>query len=85
MGLLGAIIAIVWMILAILLDPKGERPHDIALAFDRLFNATTWGSGKETLSSRAGRLEQQGEKWACVLCKFLNLLQKNHCQNSIGT
>ena len=85
-GLLGATIASFWVLLAILFDPSGERPMNIILAMDRLFNSSIGGCGKETLSSRAGRLvEEKDCKWACALCKFLDWLQKDHCKTSIGT
>lgn len=84
-GLAGVCLAIVWMLMCILFAPYGKRPWHIAIALDQLANATTGGSEDETISSRAGRLKREGRGWACVLCKLLNLLQPNHCKNSIGT
>ncbi len=84
-GIAGAIIAVVWMIACILFMPYGPRPMHIAIAFDQLMNAATGGSEDETISSRAGRLQKEGRGWACVLCKVLDKLQKNHCNDSIGT
>ena len=84
-GLIGALIAIVWMMVAIIFAPSGTRAIDIALSLDRLFNSATGGNGKETLSSRAGRLSIENTKWACTLCVFLDWLQTDHCKNSIGS
>ena len=84
-GIFGSIIGAIWMFIAIIVAPNGTRAHDIALGFDRLGNATTGGDGKETISSRAGRLVPENRRWACILCKFLDWLSKDHCKNSIGT
>ena len=72
------------MLGSIICAPYGTRAWNIALAFDRLGNATTGGDGKETISSRAGKLMAE-RGWACYLCKFLDWLKKEHCKNSIGT
>lgn len=79
LGVLGAIIAAVWMLLAIVFSPLGQRGWVIAVAFDQLFNAATGGDEDETLSERAARLRKDGVRWACVLCKFLNWLDDGHC------
>lgn len=83
-GFFGSIISAIWMIGAILIAPNGTRAHDIALGFDRLGNSATGGNGQETISSRAGRLMSEKRGWACVLCKFLDMIQKDHCKKSIG-
>lgn len=46
-------------------------------------NVLLGGDPHETLSSRAGKAQTQNKRWACILCKFLNLFQKDHCQKSI--
>lgn len=83
-GLIGSLIGTIWTIFAIVFSPNGTRALNIILAYDRLFSATTGGTGQETLSSRAGRLSKENTKWACFICKFLDWLQKDHCKNSIG-
>jgi hypothetical protein len=83
-GVFGALLATLWMLLCMLFAPYSSRPWHIALAFDQLANATTGGSEDETISSRAGRLRKEGRGWACVLCRVLDWLQKDHCVNSIG-
>lgn len=82
-GVVGALIGVAWMLAAIIFAPRGARAWQILLGFDRLFNATMGGNGKETLSSRAGRLMQE-RGWACQLCKFLDGLKKDHCKDSVG-
>jgi hypothetical protein len=83
-ALLGSSIALFWVIWAIIFAPNGDRAIQIIIAMDRLFNAATGGNGKETLSSRSGRLQKENVKWACVLCNFLDKLEKDHCNKSIG-
>lgn len=46
---------------------------------DEFGNTLTGGDPGETISSRAGKAMNEGKKWGCVLCQFLNLFQKNHC------
>lgn len=83
-GVTGCILASLWMLMAILFAPNGQRAWHIAIALDQLGNATTGGNEDETISSRAGRLKRDGRGWACVLCKLLDWLQKDHCNKSIG-
>jgi len=50
---------------------------------DEFGNTLTGGDPGETISSRAGKAMKEGKVWGCVLCRFLDLFQKNHCQLSI--
>ena len=83
LGQLANVITTIWMLLAIIFSPGTNRALRIAIAYDQLLNAATGGSEDETISSRAGKLLPT-TKWACVLCKFLDFFQKDHCKNSIG-
>jgi len=74
------IIASIWMLCAIIVG--SDRAWKLAVSYDQLFNATTGGSEDETVSSRAGKLVKE-KKWACVLCKLLDKLDKNHCKKYI--
>lgn len=84
-GFFGCILSAFWMIGAILFYPQSQRAWKISISYDQLGNTMTGGNEDETISSRAGRLKKEGRGWACVLCKLLNWLQKDHCENSIGT
>lgn len=84
-GLVGVILATVWMVACILIAPDSKRAWHILIAFDQLANATTGGSEDETISSRAGRIRKEGRGWACVLCRLLDWLDEGHCEKSIGT
>lgn len=59
-----------------------------------LFNVLIWidqginavfmsGHPDETVSSRAAKAQLKGKRWGCILCKFLNKLDENHCEKSI--
>ena len=51
---------------------------------DEGLNVLTGGDANETLSSRAGKGVKEGKRWACVLCRFLDLFQRDHCIRSIN-
>lgn len=52
--------------------------------WDQGLNVLTGGDSLETLSSRAGKGQREGKKWACILCRFLDLFQRDHCARSIN-
>ena len=86
-GLIAIPISIVWVLFAIIFAPNGERALAIILAYDRLGNAMSGGDGRETISSRIGRLQENPAtmpKWAAVLGGILDKLQANHCRDAIG-
>ncbi|MDR5883617.1 hypothetical protein [Caballeronia sp. LZ032] len=57
--------------------------RNVLVALDQLANAIALGDPDETISSRAGKAMQEGKRWGCVLCRCLDLLQKDHCLKSI--
>lgn len=63
--------------------PKSGYVYNNIIAFDELLNALTGGYPNETISSRAGRAAHNTHYWACILCKILNYLEKDHCQRSL--
>lgn len=79
---IGSVVAATWMLCALIVG--SDRAWDIAIAFDRVVNVATGGKNTETVSSRAERARSEGTKWGCVLCKFLDRLQPNHCADSAG-
>lgn len=83
-GIVASIIGLVWLLFCIVFAPNGRHPMSIAIGFDQLVNAATGGNEDETISSRAARERNEGKRWACILCKFLDKLDKNHCTNSLG-
>lgn len=76
-----AVIASIWMLAAVLTGSR--RAWTLAVAHDQLANAAFGGHEDETISSRAGRAQRQGKRWACVLCRLLDRLDPNHCEKAI--
>ena len=61
-------------------------PHckHILIILDKFVNRIFWGNPSETMSSRMGKLIQKHKGIIpCVLCKFLDIFQKDHCIRSI--
>lgn len=56
---------------------------NILIAIDQLGNAVRGGDPDETISSAAGKAQQKGKRWACILCRMLNWFEKDHCLKSI--
>lgn len=57
---------------------------NILIWIDQGFNVVVMrGDPDETVSSRAAKAQLKGKRWGCVLCNFLNKLDKNHCEKSI--
>lgn len=62
-----------------------ERAWWVLRAYDRVGNAAIFGGNdKETISSHADRAMTEGRRWGCVLCKFLDRFETDHCQKSEG-
>ena len=60
------------------------KARRIAIGYDQLANVAFNGHEDETISSRAARAKDNGRKWGCVLCRWLDMLDKNHCEKSRG-
>lgn len=56
---------------------------NILIAFDQFANSVLGGQPQETISARADKAMVAGKVWGCVLCKFLSLIQKDHCQKAV--
>jgi hypothetical protein len=55
----------------------------VFVSLDQTLNALTGGDEDETLSSRWGKDARRGRKFACVMCKLLDLIDKGHCEKAI--
>ena len=84
-ALLAVAITSIWALVAGLYDPKSSISKKVLIAFDQAANAVTGGSEDDTISSRAYVNCLKKVKWACLLCKFLDIFEKNHCKKSFGT
>lgn len=56
---------------------------NILVAIDQFWNTVLGGDPDETISSRAGKAAREGKRWGCILCRFLNVFEKDHCKLSI--
>lgn len=56
---------------------------NILIGLDQFSNAMLGGDPAETISSRSDKAMREGKRWGCILCRFLSLFQKNHCQKSV--
>ena len=57
---------------------------NLLIAFDQAVNAVLGGYPDETISLRVAReRDLDGKQWACVLCRVLDLFQKDHCSRVI--
>lgn len=79
-GIAANLIAIPWLTMAILFSPNGARAEAIIVSYDMLGNATLSGRKGQTISANAYTTDK---RWGCWLCKLLNWLQPNHCENSV--
>lgn len=52
---------------------------NVLAGIDRACNAVLGGDPRETISSRAQKAQAAGKRWACVLCRFLDIFQRDHC------
>lgn len=57
---------------------------NLLILIDETGNTLTGGDPGETISSRAGKAMVAGKRWGCVLCRFLDLFQKDHCLLSVN-
>jgi hypothetical protein len=59
------------------------KAFDLAKGFDLLGNVAFNGALGELISSRAGKQQRQGRRWACVLCRLLDYIERDHCEKNI--
>jgi hypothetical protein len=82
-GQVANLVALPWLIASAFVAPNGTRAWKILVAYDMLGNAATGGDVGETISARAYKASLVGNKYGCWLCKFLDYLKPNHCEDSI--
>ena len=61
----------------------GKYIFNILIALDRLLNAICGGKPDETVTLRLGKDRDRGCVTSCVLCKFLDIFEKDHCTKSV--
>lgn len=60
-----------------------DKAWNIALMIDETCNVDANGRVNESISKRAALAQQRGASWGCVLCKILDAIQSNHCQDAL--
>lgn len=58
----------------------GQWLLGVAVAVDQLGNALAFGDPHATISARAYEATLRNKRWACVLCRLLDRLQRDHCK-----
>lgn len=59
--------------------------HDWLVAFDEWAGALAPRSlPGETISARAATARNHGHRWGCWLCKMLDWIETNHCDEAIA-
>lgn len=56
---------------------------NLLIALDQFGNALFAGDPDKTISSRAGKAARRGRRWGCVLCRVLDVFERDHCEKSI--
>ena len=77
---LGVLLILLRMLWCALTSPAKAKA--IAAAISRTGNAAMNGNPRETISSRAHRARSRERAWACRLCRLLDWLDPNHCQDA---
>lgn len=66
---------------------KKSKPLRLLIVIDQFFGVLFWNNSQdETISSKIGRLQQEGKaSWVDnKICCLLNKLEYNHCKKSEG-
>lgn len=58
--------------------------RNVLKGLDLFVNTLIGGEPRETISEAAGRLRDKGVLYGCVMCKFLDLFEKDHCDIARG-
>lgn len=54
----------------------------VLISVDQMANTLLGGCPDETISDSLYRHKTEGAKFACVLCRFLDLFERDHCRKS---
>lgn len=56
----------------------------VSIALDQLVQAgANSGMPGMTISARAGKAKRRGKRWGCVMCRFLDLFERGHCEAAL--
>lgn len=58
---------------------------NVLVTADLAFNTVILAShDAETLSKRAAKARDKGQKWGCVLCALLDRIDRGHCDEALN-
>lgn len=80
--LLGLVVITPWRYLWCVMT-NTDKACNIAKMIDEMGNVDANGRVNQTISARAAIAANAGRKWGCVLCKILDAIQPNHCEDSL--
>lgn len=60
-----------------------DRAWLIVLSYDDLWNVVSNGYIGQTISYRSATAKQQGKRWGCILCHWLDEVQLGHCDKAL--
>lgn len=65
------------------MKPLRRYVYSVLIALDQLANALAYGYPDETVSFRSAQARGAGKRWGCVLCKFLDFVDPDHCNKTL--
>lgn len=69
--------------LTCILGNPGKAWH-VALMIDETANVDANGRVDETISARAAKARNAHRHWGCILCRILDMIQKDHCDHALA-
>jgi hypothetical protein len=70
--------------MSLFMKAVARRVHYSLKGVDITFASLIFGSKPPTtISDIAGKAMLSGERWGCILCRFLELFEKDHCLKAI--
>ena len=76
---MAATIALGWLLLAGLANPKGRRAMSLLTSFDQTANAAFGGDPDWTITQTAKDAMRENKTWAKALCRLLDIVDPGHC------
>lgn len=61
-----------------------DRAWHILKGYDILGNCSLNDYTIQTISERAAKAREDGKKWGCIVCDFLDFFDKKHCDKTLN-
>jgi hypothetical protein len=85
-NVVGGFFEVCFLLLVIIKWIHGQPPKQTFLystiAGDSFLGVLVGGNNGETISARSNTARRDSRPWGCVLCKILDWLEANHCDNA---